>query len=123
MDTKAQLKSFKELIVWQRAIQLVKLVYLVTEALPKTEQYALSNQLRRAALSIPVNIAEGYKCKGVKEYLRFLSMAEGSAAELETQLVLLKDLYVGTNTKLVEQTLAEVQKMLYAIIQKLTPRS
>jgi len=114
------LQSYKELTVWQRAIELVKEVYKITVQLPKDETYGLSIQMRRAAISIPSNIAEGYLRKNLKEYLQFLRIAYGSAAELETQLIIAKDLYQKIDYQKGELLLEEVQKMLNTLIRKLT---
>ena len=78
-------KSFKDLIVWQRSYQLVKESYKITANFPKEELYGLSQQMRRCAVSIPSNIAEGYGRQYSKEYKQFLSMAYGSLCEFETQ--------------------------------------
>lgn len=111
--------SFKELIVWQKAIELVKEVYFVTEKFPKNELYGLVSQMRRAAVSIPSNIAEGYKRKNLGEYIQFLSIADASSAELETQEIISKDLYRNINFLKMESLLTEVQKMLFALIKSL----
>jgi len=79
------LKSFKELIVWQKAYQLVLEIYKTTKDFPKSETFGLAHQMRRAAVTIPSNIAEGYNRKNRVEYHQFLSVAYGSLAELETQ--------------------------------------
>jgi len=113
------LKSYKELIVWQKAIELVKEVYRFTEGFPKNEAYGLSIQMRRAAVSVPSNIAECYLRKNLKEYLQFLRIAYGSSAELETQLIIAKDLYQKVNYQKAESLLEEVQKMLNVMIKKL----
>ncbi len=111
--------SFKELIVWQKAIELVKEVYFVTEKFPKNELYGLVSQMRRAAVSIPSNIAEGYKRKNLGEYIQFLSIADASSAELETQEIISKDLYRNINFSKMESLLTEVQKMLFVLIKSL----
>ena len=80
------MKSFRELRVWQAAMNLVEKVYLLTRRFPKQETYALATQIQRAAVSIPSNIAEGHTREHLKEYLHHLSMAQASLAELETQL-------------------------------------
>lgn len=113
------IKSFKQLIVWQRAIELVKEVYLVTAKLPKYELYGLVMQMRRAAVAIPSNIAEGKKRKTRKDFLQFLRVADGSAAELETQVIIAKELYPELSYQRVEAFLEEVQKMLSVMIRKL----
>lgn len=82
------IKDFKDLIVWQKAMLLVGEVYDLIKKLPKEEVYALSSQIRRSAISIPSNIAEGQGRNSTKEFIRFLAIAKGSKAELETQLLL-----------------------------------
>jgi four helix bundle protein len=113
------LESFKDLIVWQRSIELVEEVYLLTRELPQTEVYGLTSQIRRAAISVPSNIAEGYKRKNRKEYLQFLSIADASSAEVETQLILIRRLYQNVVTEKAEVLLIEVQKMLATLIRQL----
>ena len=116
------LKSYKELIVWQRSIELVKEVYNLTNEFPRNEIYGLCSQMQRAVISIPSNIAEGYSRKNLKEYLQFLRIAYGSAAELETQLIIVKDLYKNINQKNAESLLQEVLKMLNSLISTLNPK-
>jgi four helix bundle protein len=113
------LKSYKELKVWQRSIELVKEIYNLTDEFPKSEVYGLSIQMRRAAISIPSNIAEGHLRKSLKEFLQFLRVAYSSSAELETQLVIAKDLHKNPNYQKVESLLEETQKMLYRMIKSL----
>ncbi len=115
-------RSYKDLIVWQKSIQLVKSIYRITEHFPKSELYGLSSQMRRAAISIPSNIAEGYKRKGRAEFIQFLSIAGGSAAELETQLIISKELYPAFTDETSGQLLEEVQKILAVFIQKLNAK-
>lgn len=112
-------ESFKQLIVWQKAIELVKEIYCVTRDFPKTEIYGLVSQIRRASVSIPSNIAEGKKRKTKKDFVQFLRIADGSAAELETQLIISKELYSSINFLKAEKLLTEIQKMLITIINKL----
>jgi len=83
-------QAFKDLIVWQRAIQLALAVYRCTEDFPPSERYGLVSQLRRAAVSIPSNIAEGYGRSTRGEYMQFLGHARGSNSEVETQLIISK---------------------------------
>lgn len=85
------LKTYKDLRAWQQAFALVREVYSVTESLPSTEAYGLTSQIRRAAVSVPANIAEGYSRTGRKEYIQFLSIARGSLAELETLILIAKE--------------------------------
>jgi four helix bundle protein len=82
------IKTFKDLVVWQEAMNLVEMIYLQTKTFPKEEMYGLTSQIRRAAVSIPANIAEGNGRRSRKEYLRFLSVANGSIKELETHLLI-----------------------------------
>ena len=83
--------DYKELLVWQKSRVLAKQVYTVTQKFPKEETFGLTNQLRRAVVSIPSNIAEGYNRYSNKEYIHFLKIAKGSAAEVETQIILAMD--------------------------------
>ncbi len=93
-----KIRTFRDLKVWQKGIELVKEVYRITEGFPKEEQYCLSTQMRRASISIPSNIAEGFRRKYSKEHKQFLKIALGSCAELETQMVIAKELnYIDTN--------------------------
>ena len=82
------IKTFKDLTVWQEAMNLVEMIYLQTKTFPKEEMYGLTSQIRRAAVSIPANIAEGNGRRSRKEYLRFLSVANGSIKELETHILI-----------------------------------
>lgn len=114
-----KLKSYKDLEVWKRSITLVREIYVITKKLPKHEQYGLSSQGQRAAVSIPSNIAEGYARQGTGEYLRFLSIAYGSAAELETQLTIVSQEYGHIELERAYSLLDEVQRMLYVLMQNL----
>jgi len=106
--------SYRDLIVWQRSIELVQEIYHLTEFFPKTEIYGLTNQMRRAAVSIPSNIAEGYARKHRQEYKQFIRIAYGSGAELETQLLIAKRLKFTDEVKFgkSESLLLETMKML-----------
>ena len=113
--------SYKDLVVWQKAMDLVVETYKIVKQLPKEETYALSDQMRRAAVSIPSNIAEGQVRISTKEYVRHLSIARGSNAELQTQLLLCLKLQYATE-EFIAKPLGlseEVGKMIQAIIQKL----
>ena len=115
------IKDFKDLIVWQKAMELVAEVYILVKKLPKEELFALSDQMRRAAISIPSNIAEGQGRNSSKEYVRFLAFAKGSKAELETQLLLcvkinyLNILEIETAINLIH----EIGKMINALQKSL----
>lgn len=113
------IQSFKELVVWQKAIDLVLEIYKITSLLPKTELYTLSSQMKRSAISIPSNIAEGKKRKTKTDFLHFLRIADSSAAELETQLIIAQKIYSNINYNMAFSLIEEVQKMLIVIIRKL----
>ena len=116
-------QSFQDLIIWQKAMDLVIEVYNLVKELPKEEQYALSDQMRRAAVSIPSNIAEGQSRNSTKEFIQFLSVAKGSNAELQIQLSICVRLQYLKEDQ-VSNTLSisyEVGKMLNTIISKLSP--
>ena len=85
-------RNYRDLLVWQIGMGIAKQVYLLTRGFPKEEMYGLSSQMRRAAVSIPANIAEGHSRDSTKEYLRHLSIAQGSLAELETFFMLAQEL-------------------------------
>lgn len=117
----AQLKSFRELIVWQKSFAFALTVYGLTETFPTHERFGLTSQLRRASLSIASNIAEGYCRNTRKDYAHFLDNALGSSAELETQILFsekLKYLTLENSEKLIKDII-EIQKILYAIKKKL----
>jgi four helix bundle protein len=109
-------QSFRELKVWQKAHELVLMIYNYSEHFPKTETYCLVTQLRRAAISIPANIAEGYKKKGKADKLRFYNIAQGSLQEVHYYLILSADLGYGATEKHLE-LLDHVERMLEAYCQ------
>jgi four helix bundle protein len=109
-------QSFKDLIVWQKSYQLVLEIYRITESLPKSENYGLSLQMKRAAVSVPCNIAEGYGRNHKAEYRQFLSIAYGSLLELETLYMLAIDLKYASETQVVKDLLKEVGSMLYRML-------
>ncbi|KKS04522.1 MAG: hypothetical protein UU56_C0005G0021 [Candidatus Curtissbacteria bacterium GW2011_GWA2_41_24] len=115
------IRSYKDLIVWQKAFKLALNVYEVTKKFPKEEVYGLTSQMRRCAISIPSNIAEGYARHRRLEYIQFLQIAFASGAELETQLLIAKELgLVGQKDfETVSSQLDEVMKMLNSLIGKL----
>jgi four helix bundle protein len=113
------LKSYKELIVWQKAMDCVVATYEVTNHLPKSEMYGLASQMRRAAVSVPSNIAEGYQRYNRGEYKQFLHIADASCSELETQIELVMRLYPSVDVMKALPILQEVQKMLFVLIRKL----
>ena len=113
--------SYKELIVWQKSMDLVVKIYELTDKFPREEIYGLTSQIRRAAVSIPSNIAEGRMRGHIKEFKQFLWNAYGSGGELETQLELSKRLArtKNLNYQQIDSLLIEVMKMLNSIINKL----
>lgn len=115
-------ESFKDLIVWQKSYQLVLEVYKFSRSFPKEETYSLTQQMRRSAISIPSNIAEGYGRQFNKEYKQFLSIAYGSRCELETQYLLAVDLGYAVRSDLLEGLIEEVGKMLYRVINPIRER-
>jgi four helix bundle protein len=123
MDKKAQ--SYKDLIVWQKGIETAKLVYRLTTAFPAEEKFGLVSQMRRAAVSIPLNIAEGQARHTTGEFIQFISHAEGSVAELETQLILSIELGFAKAeaAKPVFILLDEIRRMLNGLRRKLSGAS
>jgi four helix bundle protein len=115
--------SFRDLIVWQKAIQVSVAIYQLTAAFPPQEMYGLTNQLRRASISVASNIAEGYGRASSGEYRHFLGVARGSSCEVETQLVLARELGFEDHTRIAEVASlnSEVSKMLNAIMKSLKP--
>jgi four helix bundle protein len=120
-DMSMQVKSYKDLIVWQKAMDLVELVYQATKAFPREELYGLTNQLRRAAVSVPSNIAEGQARNSTAEFRHFLSIARGSLAEVDTQLHIAHRLRYIETAKLqeIQAVQIEVNKMTNALMSKL----
>lgn len=119
------LKSYKELIVWQKSVELVSEIYILTKKFPKEEIFGISNQMRRAVISIPSNIAEGYGRGSPNEYKQFFSIAFGSALELETQLLISKKLKLTQSGYFVkcEQLLNEVLRMLNFMLHNMRFRT
>lgn len=108
--------SFKDLIVWRKSFRLVKEIYNLTKEFPKEEIYCIVQQLRRAAVAIPSNIAEGYGRQYNKEYKQFLSIAYGSLCELETQYLLSVELNYIVKNQSIDELMKEVGGMLYRMI-------
>ncbi len=109
---KACAKSFQDLIAWQKPHQFVLSIYRFSEDFPKKETYGLTSQIRRAGISIPANIAEGFKKRTKGDKVRFMNIAQGSIEECRYYLILVKDLGYGDNLKLLAH-LEEVSKMLH----------
>ena len=115
-----KITSYRDLIVWQRAKDFVIALYRSTEQFPKHELFGLTSQIRRAAVSIPSNIAEGFNRRTKKEQVQFLRVAYGSGAEVETQLIIAKELgYLEDKEyNILKEALDEVMKMLNTLIGK-----
>jgi four helix bundle protein len=118
---KVMLKNYKELNVWQKAYQLCIKIYKTTKRFPKEEIYGLTSQLRRAAISVPSNIAEGYGRQTTKEYIQALYIAYGSLCEVETQILLSKDLGYVENGDYndLQNDLGDIERMLKSLIKSL----
>jgi len=116
-----KVKTFRDLILWQKAHQLVLFIYRITKNFPNEEKFGLISQMRRAAVSIPSNIVEGHSRKSKKEFVNFLSYANGSLNELRYQVLLSKDLdYIDIKIfEDVEMRAEEVSKILYSFTQTL----
>jgi four helix bundle protein len=112
-------QSFRDLMVWQRSIQLAVSVYQLTRGFPKEETYGLSSQMRRAAVSVGSNIAEGHGRLGTGEYRQFLGVARGSNFELQTQLEIARALSIGDSKLLdnAEGLSHEVGKMIFGVLE------
>lgn len=119
------IQTYKDLIVWQKAVELTECIYEYTRNFPDKEMYSLTSQMRRAAISIPSNIAEGRGRGTRKDFKHFLDQAYGSACELETQIIISKRLSYGLEKKRlrVEGLVTEVLKMLNSMIKKLEAKS
>ncbi|MES2134740.1 MAG: four helix bundle protein [Patescibacteria group bacterium] len=119
--TKTQIRSHKDLIVWQKGVDLAMVIYKFTSKFPSEEKFGLISQMRRSAVSIPSNIAEGRSRGTRKDFAQFLHIALGSTSELETQLEMAKRLEYGEKIDYNESTamLEEVSRMLVAVIASL----
>lgn len=115
------MKNYKELKIWQNGIEIVKGVFKLAGELPKTEQYGMISQMTRAAISIPANIAEGSSRNSDKDYARFLQIALGSAFELQTYFVLIKELrWASSQLEDLEILLEQEIKMIYGFIKAIS---
>jgi four helix bundle protein len=123
-NEKVAARNYRELIVWQDGIKLAKSVYKLTEKFPRQETYALADQVRRAVVSVPSNIAEGQARKAPGDFRRFLHIALGSLAEVDTQLVLAPEFgYLSKeDVDAMDVQIQGLRKKLYALINSLPPR-
>jgi len=116
-------RGYRDLVVWHKGITLAKEIYLLTKKLPADEKFGLVSQMRRAAVSVPSNIAEGQARRTTGEFIQFISHAEGSVAELDTQLALCQDLDILTVNECAPAAslLDELRRMLNSLRRKLSP--
>jgi four helix bundle protein len=115
----AKVNTFRELVAWQKAMELAKLVYRLTVKMPREEQFGLTNQMRRAAVSIPSNIAEGFGRQSRPDLIKYLRIARGSLNELSTQTQLALDLNMLTDISQLSPAVAEVDRILQGLIRSL----
>jgi four helix bundle protein len=114
-----EIRSHEDLVVWKKSIDFVTKIYKITSEFPKAEIYGLSAQIRRAAISIPSNIAEGSGRRSLKEYIQFLYVSLGSVTELETQLMISRNLSLLKDDEIMNE-LKEIKRMLIGLIHSLT---
>lgn len=116
-----EIKTYRDLIVWQKAMALVAKIYRITKGFPKEESFGLTSQMRRCAVSIPSNIAEGYGRHSTGDYIRFLQITMGSVYELQTQLEIALNLSYISDTVFNEnyESFREIERMLSSLIAKL----
>jgi len=114
------MNNFRKLKIWKRSINLATDVYEITKQFPRSELYGITSQVRRSVVSISSNIAEGAGRQSQKEFIQFLNIAKGSCYELETQLLISKNLkYISEESYLaLESELIKIEKMIYALIKK-----
>ena len=117
-----RVRSYRDLLIWQRGIELAKAVYEITRTFPSYERYGLSNQLQRAAVSIPSNIAEGQARQHRREFRRYLRIALGSLAEVDTQLFLAQELgyFSEGRGNEIQMMIVELRKMIFGLIDRLS---
>jgi four helix bundle protein len=123
--TSTGIRSFRDLLVWQRSMEMTIVVYRLTQSFPREETYGLTGQLRRSAVSIPSNIAEGQGRLNTREFKQFLGIARGSNCELQMQLEIARALGLGDRQLLneAESLSHEIGKMIFAILGKLKART
>ena len=116
-----KINSYRDLLVWRKGLELAQQLYKTTQSFPQEDRYGLISQIRRAAISVPSNIAEGQARYGQREFIQFLYIAKGSLAELDTQCIIAQELgYVEKQqNESVLLKIDELQRMLYCLIEKL----
>ena len=124
MSEQTKVKTYKDLVVWRKGIVLIRRLYLLTRDFPADERFGLISQMRRAAVSVPSNIAEGQARKSTAEFIQFLSISLGSLAELETQLTISVDLGYCSESAALEifNSIQDLQKMPHSLRAKLATR-
>ncbi len=115
----SEIKTFRDLIAWQKAMELARTVYRITEQMPTNEKFGLTSQMRRAAVSIPSNIAEGYARQSTADYLKYLRIARASLAELMTQIELAVSLKMLAEDPNTNDLLNETDRVLQGLIRSL----
>ena len=115
--------TYKELIVWQKSVELAVMIYKITESFPRSELYGITSQMRRAIVSVASNIAEGRSRISKKAYVQFLTISHGSVAELETQIEITRQLSFGQRIDFSEiiDSLGSIKAMLGSMIRQLNP--
>ncbi|MCK4342431.1 MAG: four helix bundle protein [Phycisphaerae bacterium] len=118
------MRTYRDLMVWQKSMALVTEVYRLTRTFPKEEMYGLTSQMRRCAVSVPSNIAEGYGRNSTHDYVRFLRMAMGSLYELQTQMEIAGNLgYAGPSSpELLVESAREIERMMSSLIRRLNEK-
>jgi len=121
-EEKQKIRTFRDLLIWQKSIKLVTQIYEVTKIFPKEEAFGLTSQMRRCAVSIPSNIAEGHGRNSTRDYLRFFQIATGSLYELQTQLVIANNLSFFSEEAFIslEENAREIERMLSSFVRKLS---
>ena len=121
MQEKMKAQSFRDLVVWQRAMPMTVTIYRLTKEFPREEQYGLTNQIRRSVVSVPSNIAEGQGRLSIGEFKQFLGIARGSNFELQTQLEIARALNLGDSAQIngAEKLSHEVGKMIYGLLESI----
>lgn len=117
-----EIKTYRDLIAWQKAMDLAERVYHATSTMPDSERFGLTSQMRRAAVSIPSNIAEGHGRQSLTDYVRFLKTARGSLMELQTQVALAERLGFLSPTRGLVDLLNEVDRVLQGLIRSLVAK-
>jgi four helix bundle protein len=114
------IRTHRDLDIWKKSIVLVKDIYLITGTFPREEKFGIIQQMRRSAVSVPSNISEGAGRRSKKEFIHFLSIAQGSLTELETQLIISKELGYISDTKDIDPQIIAVRQMIKGLMRRLS---